>query len=116
MNANIYKHEFRIRLKSVVTWSLSVAGFLFIYFSFFTVFADQAAMMNEMLSKFPAELQAAFGLDKMDLSSVMGFYSFIFLLVQLCLAIQASNYGFGLVSIEESWNIEFVGNLRRVVP
>jgi ABC-2 type transport system permease protein len=33
---------------------------------------------------------------------VLGFYSFIFMFVQLCLAIQAGNYGFGLVSIEES--------------
>ncbi len=38
----------------------------------------------------------------MDLATVLGFYSFVFMFVQLCLAIQASNYGFGLVSIEES--------------
>jgi ABC-2 type transport system permease protein len=41
-------------------------------------------------------------MDNMDLSSVLGYYSFIFLFVQLCLAIQAANYGFGLVSIEEN--------------
>jgi ABC-2 type transport system permease protein len=102
MNANIYKHEFRTRLKSVVIWSLAVTALLVFYFSFFSVFADQAALMNEMLAKFPPEMRAAFGLDKRDLSTVLGFYSFIFLFVQLCLAIQASNYGFGLVSIEEN--------------
>ena len=102
MNANIYKHEFRTRLKSVVIWSLAVTALLVFYFSFFSVFADQAALMNEMLAKFPPEMRAAFGLDKMDLATVLGFYSFIFLFVQLCLAIQAGNYGFGLVSIEES--------------
>ena len=31
MNANIYRHEFRTRLKSVVTWSLSVAALLVIF-------------------------------------------------------------------------------------
>ena len=102
MNANIYTHEFRTRLKSVVIWSLAVAALILFYFSFFAVFADQAALMNEMLAKFPQEFRAAFGMDNMDLSSVLGFYSFIFLFVQLCLAIQASNYGFGLVSIEEN--------------
>lgn len=102
MNVNIYRHELRIRLRSVIIWSLAVMGLLIIYFSFFSVFADQAALMNEMMDKFPPQMTAAFGLDRMDLSSVMGYYSFIFLLVQLCLAIQASNYGFGLVSIEES--------------
>ena len=72
------------------------------FFSLFSVFADQAALMNEFLAKYPPALRAAFGMDNMDLATVLGFYSFIFLFVQLCLAIQAANYGFGLVSIEEN--------------
>jgi ABC-2 type transport system permease protein len=102
MNANIYKHEFRTRLKSVVIWSLAVTTLVVVFFSFFSVFADQAALMNEMLARFPPEMRAAFGLDRMDLSTVLGYLSFIFLFVQLCLAIQAGSYGFGLLSIEES--------------
>ncbi|MBK9051670.1 MAG: ABC transporter permease subunit [Chloroflexi bacterium] len=102
MSANIYRHELLTRLRSVIIWSVAVTALLVIYFSFFSVFADQAALMNEMLAKFPPEMTAAFGLDKTDLATVLGFYSFIFLFIQLCLAIQASNYGFGLVSIEEN--------------
>ncbi|MBN1937183.1 MAG: ABC transporter permease subunit [Anaerolineae bacterium] len=102
MNSNIYRHEFRTRLKSVMIWSLALTAIVMVFFSFFSVFADQAALMNQMLAKFPQEMRAAFGMDGMDLSTVLGFYSFIFLFVQLCLAIQAGNYGFGLVSIEES--------------
>jgi ABC-2 type transport system permease protein len=102
MSANIYRHELHARLRSVIIWSLAVTAIVFFYFSFFSVFADQAALMNQMLERFPPQLRAAFGLDAMDLSTVLGFYSFIFLFVQLCLAIQAGNYGFGLVSIEES--------------
>ena len=102
MSANIYAHEFRTRLRSVIIWSLAVTAIVFFYFSFFSVFADQAALMNQMLERFPPQLRAAFGLDARDLSTVLGFYSFIFLFMQLCLAIQAGNYGFGLVSIEES--------------
>jgi ABC-2 type transport system permease protein len=102
MNANIYKHEFRTRLKSVVIWSLALTVLVAFYFSMFPIFADQAALMNEFLARYPQQLRAAFGMDRRDLSTVLGFYSFIFMFVQLCLAIQASNYGFGLVSIEES--------------
>jgi len=102
MNANIYRYEFRARLKSVAIWSLSAAAIFLIFFSFFPTFADQAALMNEILAKFPAELRAAFDLDNVDLATVLGFYSFIFLIVQLILAIQAATYGVGLVSIEES--------------
>jgi ABC-2 type transport system permease protein len=102
MNANIYRHEFRAKLKSVLIWSLALLFLIVFFFAMFPVFADQTALMNEALSRYPAELRSAMGLDKMDLSTVLGFYSFIFLFCQLCLAIQASNYGVGLVSIEES--------------
>ena len=102
MNANIYRHEFRARLRSVLIWSLALTFLTLFFFAMFPVFADQAALMNEMLAKFPPELLAAFGMENMDLATVLGFYSFVFFFIQLCLAIQASNYGFGLVSIEES--------------
>ena len=102
MNTNIYQHEFNVRLKSVLVWSLALVFLIVFYFSIFPVFSDQAALINDMMARFPAELRAAFGMDNIDLSSVLGFYSFIFLFVQLCLSIQAGNYGFGLVSIEES--------------
>jgi ABC-2 type transport system permease protein len=102
MNANIYRHEFRTKLKSVLIWSMALLFLIVFFFAMFPVFADQTALMNEALSRYPAELRSALGLDKMDLSTVLGFYSFIFLFCQLCLAIQASNYGVGLVSIEES--------------
>jgi ABC-2 type transport system permease protein len=102
MSATIFKHEFRARLKSVLIWSGSIVFLIVFYFSMFPVFSDQAALMNEALARYPAELRTALGLDKMDMSTVLGFYSFVFLFVQLCLAIQASNYGFGLVSVEET--------------
>jgi putative exporter of polyketide antibiotics len=102
MSANIYTHEFRTRLKSVVIWSLAMAAMILFFFSIFPGFAEQAALMKDLLAKFPRELLAAFSMDNMDLSSVLDFYSLVFLFVQLCLAIQAGNYGFGLVSIEES--------------
>ena len=102
MSTNIYIHEFRARLKSVIIWSLAMAIIIIFFFSLYPVFSDQAALMNEFLARYPAQLRAAFGLDKIDLSTVLGFYAFTFVFVQLCLAIQAANYGFGLVSVEES--------------
>lgn len=102
MNTSIYRNEFYTKLKSVIIWSLSLTFLIVFFFSMFPAFSDQAALVNEMLNNFPKEMRAAFGMDNMDLATVLGFYSLIFLFVQLCLAIQASNYGFGLVSIEES--------------
>lgn len=102
MSATIFRHEFRIRLRSVTVWSLGVAAIVGVFFSFFLSFAEEAALVDQMLHNFPPQLRAAFGIDRVNLTTVEGFYSYIFLFAQLCLAIQAANYGFGLVSIEET--------------
>lgn len=98
---NIYKHEFKMNLRSVITWSVSIILIMLVYMSMFSSLAEDAEMMNEMLGKFPKELLMAFGMTDMSWSTVLGFFGFIFLFCQICLAIQASNYGFSLVSIEE---------------
>jgi ABC-2 type transport system permease protein len=98
---NIYKHEFKMHLKSVAIWSVALVLLVMVYLSAFTVIAAETETMNEMMANFPKELLVAFGMDNLDWSSVLGFYSVVFLFCQICLAIQAANYGFSLVSIEE---------------
>ena len=102
MSATIYMHEFRTRLKSVLVWSLSIAAIIIVFLSLYPGFSSEAALLNQVFAKMPPALLEAFGMTKTDLSSLLGFYSFVFLFAQLCLAIQAGNYGFGLVSIEEN--------------
>lgn len=99
---NIYKHEFRTSFGSVVTWSVSLAILVLVFMSMFGVVAADAQLLNDMMDKFPKELLMAFGMVDMDMSTILGFYGLVFTFVQICLAIQAANYGFALVSIEET--------------
>lgn len=99
---NIYTHEVKAKLRSVITWSLSIAVLIFLFMSIYSSFSADAALLQEALSQMPRELLLAFGLDQTDMSTVLGYYSFLFLFSQICLAIQAANYGFGLVSVEET--------------
>lgn len=98
---NIYKHEFRMNLKSVITWSLAIALLIFVYLSIFPSFSLDAQLLNDTLASFPEELLIAFGMTDIDMSTILGFFGLVFLFVQICLAIQAANYGFSLVSVEE---------------
>lgn len=98
---NIYKHEFRMGFRSMVTWSVAQIAIIFLLMSIFSSFAVDAALMEETLASFPPELLAAFGMTDLNMASILGFFGFIFVFVQICLAIQAANYGFGLVSVEE---------------
>jgi ABC-2 type transport system permease protein len=98
---NIYKHELKMSLGSVISWSVALIILIFVVMSLFSGMAADAELLNEAMDQFPPELMAAFGMTGIDLATVLGFYSLIFLFIQICLAIQAANYGFGLVSIEE---------------
>lgn len=102
MSATIFRHELRIRLRSAAIWSLAMAFILLFFFSIFPAFADEAALIEEMWQKFPEGLRSAFSMDKLNMSTVLGYYGFVLIFLHLCLSVQASNYGFGLVSIEES--------------
>jgi ABC-2 type transport system permease protein len=102
MSATIFRHEFLTKLRSVIIWSIAAAAIQILFFSIFPGFAKDAALINDLWSKFPPQLRDAFGIDKVDFATVLGFYAFLLIFVQICLAIQAGNYGFGLVSIEEN--------------
>lgn len=99
---NIYKHEFKTKINSVISWSAATALFIIIYMSFFSSIAIDSELLNETLAGMPEEFLMAFGMNNIDMSTVFGFYGLVFTLVQLLIAIQAANYGFGLVSVEET--------------
>lgn len=101
MNKAIYRYEMRQRWSSVGIWAGSLAGLLLMYMAFFPSFSADIAAMNQLLENFPPELKAAFGMNALDLGTLAGYFGLCFVFCQLCLAIQAANYGLSLVSVEE---------------
>jgi ABC-2 type transport system permease protein len=109
MDRSILRQELRMKARSVAVWSAALAGLIAVFTSLFSGFAGQAALMNEWMANFPKELLIAFGLTNTDLSTILGYYGYVFFFAQLCLAIQASGYGLGLVSMEErEWTADFL--------
>lgn len=109
MSKTIFAHELAMSWRSVVAWSVAIAALLVLYLSMFSSLAADTELLNTMLSRFPPALLAAFGMTRVNLATVLGYFSLVFLLIQLCLAIQAANYGFGLVSVEErEWTADFL--------
>lgn len=102
MKKHIYAYEVNVRWRSVWVWSLSLLALLAVFMSLYPSFSAENEAMLSMMSKFPPEFKNMFGLSDLDLGSLMGYFAFCFVFCQLCLAIQAANYGFGLISVEES--------------
>ncbi len=99
---NIYKQEFKMKINSVITWSFAAALMIFIYLSIYPSLAIDAELLAELMASFPEEFLIAFGMTELDMSTILGFFGLIFLFVQICLSIQSANYGFSLVSVEET--------------
>ncbi|MBI9013739.1 MAG: ABC transporter permease subunit [Clostridiales bacterium] len=99
---NIFRYEFRMYRKSILIWSLSMAAILIVFMALYPTFARDTKFVEQMLENYPEEMLKAFGMNgTLPLSTILGFLAFLFVFIQLCLAIQAANYGFSILSVEE---------------
>lgn len=99
---NIFKQEFNMKKKSILIWSLSIAGFMLFYMAFFPSISQDGKALEELMASFPAEFLEAFGMGGgLSIASLMGYFTVTFTMIQLALAIQSANYGFSILSEEE---------------
>ncbi|MBI9109114.1 MAG: ABC transporter permease subunit [Spirochaetales bacterium] len=98
----IFLYELKMYRKSIIIWCSSISGMMFMFMAIYPSFAADASLMEMMLANYPEEFLKAFGMaGNLSLSSVLGYFGFTFVYIQLCLAIQSANYGFHFLSVEE---------------
>jgi ABC-2 type transport system permease protein len=69
---------------------------------FYPTFSSDVALIDKLISNYPEALLKAFGMSSgLSMASVLGYFSFTFAFTQLLLAVQAANYGFSVLSVEE---------------
>lgn len=99
---NIFKQEFKMKIKSIIIWSLSLAGFIISYMAFFPTMAKDSIALDSITVNFPKEMLQALGLrEGLSISSLVGYFTLTFTLIQLAIAIQSANYGFAILTEEE---------------
>lgn len=99
---NILKFELKGYISSMLIWSISITFFLLMYMAFFPSLAGDAETFTEMMSAFPDEVMALMGINPdLPMMSILGYYSLTMSFVFIPVAIQASNYGFNILSVEE---------------
>lgn len=97
---NIFLFELRSNFKSTLIWILSIClvawGFMMIYPTFM---ADSAGII-EIFKHYPPEFLKALGFVPDQFFSVLGFYSFVLIYVELIAAMQAMVLGLGTAGRE----------------
>jgi ABC-2 type transport system permease protein len=97
---NIYLHELRAYRKSTVIWTFSLVGIAVVFMLMFPTIARDIDEYKKVIGGFPVAVQQALGLQVDTFGSVLGFYSYVFVYISLCGAIQAMNLGTSIVSKE----------------
>lgn len=98
---NIYAREVNLKLRSALTWSVSIALLILMFMSFYPGFATDEAIWDMVLENYPEAMLKAMGMTGVNLASVIGYFTFCMMFMQICLAVQASIYGFSILSEEE---------------
>ncbi|MGO1712520.1 MAG: ABC transporter permease subunit [Senegalia sp. (in: firmicutes)] len=99
---NIFKHEFKMKRKSILIWSISLAAFMIFYMAFFPGLVSDAEGFNELMQSLPDEFLQAFGMQQgLSFTTLIGYFALTFSMIELAIAIQSANYGFSILSEEE---------------
>ncbi|MCR2807634.1 ABC transporter permease [Paenibacillus soyae] len=97
---NMFAHELRMNRKSALLWAVALAGVACLFMAMYPTFAEESESFKEVLRSMPEEMLAAFGLQIDAIASLLGFYSYVFLYISLCGAIQAFHLGASMISAE----------------
>jgi len=110
INMNLYLRELNRNKKGLIIWSLIVVVLLIMMMSLFPTMVEQAETYQKVLEGMPEAFSSMFGLDKISMSDLFGYYSVEgYLFVTLLGGIYAVILSSGILSKEEGdKTIEFL--------
>ncbi len=97
---NIYLHELKMSMRSMLYWTLGMLLELLFFMLMFSAVSEDASVINQITSQFPPEIVRALGLSTLDLSTVLGFYGYGFMFILLVASVFALKSGISALSEE----------------
>ena len=97
---NIFLYELKVYRKSTLIWTGALIALLILFMSMFPSISKEIDEFKKLLEGFPEGVRKALGIQVETIGSLNGFYSYIFLYITLCGAIQAMNLGISITSKE----------------
>lgn len=106
----IFKREFNRSLKSLIIWSLALGGLILLMLSLFPQMAEQQQDVDKLLEVYPESIKQAFGMDELNLGTLIGFYGIeVYMVTTLLGSIYASILASSILAKEENEKtIEFL--------
>jgi ABC-2 type transport system permease protein len=97
---NMFLHELKAMRKSTLIWICALIGMTALYMSIYPSMTADAESFRKLLAGYPPSVRAMLGIRLESITSMLGFYSFIFSFIVLGGAIQAMIMGVSILSKE----------------
>lgn len=97
---NIYRYELKNNFKSALVWGIAMALVGWLFLSIYPAFSADMELFNKILASYPPAVLKAFGASLDYINSFAGFYSFCFVYIIVCAAIQAMLLSTSLIGKE----------------
>ncbi|WP_260631246.1 ABC transporter permease [Bacillus sp. S/N-304-OC-R1] len=106
----IFRREFRRGQKSLIIWSLVLAGLVIWLLSIFPQFAKSQNSLESLLDAYPQSMKQMFGMDQLNLGTLIGFYGIeVYMMTTLLGSIYAAMLASNILAKEENEKtIEFL--------
>jgi ABC-2 type transport system permease protein len=98
---NIFFRELKANRKALIIWSVCMIIFVASGMMKYTAYSVGGSS-SDVFAKLPYSIKALFGMGSFDITKASGFFAFLFLYIELTVAIHAVLIGAGIISKEES--------------
>lgn len=96
---NIFLRELKANRKALIIWSVCI--FLLVLSGMGKYTAYSSGATSDVFSKMPYSLKALLGIGTFDVTTMSGFYAFLFPYIEITAAIHAVLLGSGIIAKEE---------------
>lgn len=96
---NVFLRELKANRKALIIWSVSMFFLVLSGMGKYTAYSSGAT--GAIFSEMPYSLKALLGIGSFDVSTMSGFYAFLFPYIEITAAIHAVLFGSGIIAKEE---------------
>jgi ABC-2 type transport system permease protein len=97
---NVFLYELKAYRKTVIIWTCTITALALLYMLLYKGLGKDLEQFKVFMNNLPDIMKKIFNLYISSITTLVGFFSFIFTFVLLCGAIQAMNIGTSIVSKE----------------
>ncbi len=98
---SLFFREMKASRKSLLFWSIGIIFLVVSGMNKYDAYAKSGQSLNDLMGSMPKSLQVLFGMNSMDMSTVLGYYGVLFFYIVLMATIHAAMLGSNIISKEE---------------